>query len=36
VPSLKRVFKLELPHHLDNNNNNENDRMKLCASLLSL
>jgi hypothetical protein len=30
--SLKRVFKLELPHHLDGNNNN--DGMNLCASLL--
>jgi hypothetical protein len=38
VPSLKRVSKrvskLELPHHLDNNNNN--DGMNLCAFLLSL
>jgi hypothetical protein len=34
VPSLKRIFKLELPNHLDNNNNN--DGMNLCASLLSL
>jgi hypothetical protein len=32
VPSLKRIFKLGLPRHLDNNNNN-NDGMNLCASL---
>jgi hypothetical protein len=32
VPSLKRIFKLELPHHLDNNNN---DRMNLCCKCAS-
>jgi hypothetical protein len=25
VPSLKRVSRLNLPHHLDNNNNNDRD-----------
>jgi hypothetical protein len=35
VPSLKRIFKLELLYYLDNNNKN-NDGMNLCAALLSL
>jgi hypothetical protein len=34
VSSLKRVFKLELPHHLDDNKNDDDEPVLVSAPIL--